>query len=203
MTDRRKTKRGIRAFLTQPKGRRKADRIRYAVLILLIFLAGIEALAIVSLGWQGLKDHQTLIKVNHAVITANIALNRTYNNEARLHRQLLEGCIRLNIQRATSNTAHATQYQIDNLFFTAARVQKPSSKQTKYQQDLTRRFLKYEDTALHALAWTPLTNCMFAVAISGVAYKEPAPISFATRMPPASALNYRNANLIAPVGSIP
>ena len=169
--------------------------------------AFIATVGIVSVVIQNARNTDALHQSAHALATsqraiahANTALVTVQMQQLQQHQQLVQGCERLNILRATANASSQASYDIDSLFFAAVRANHPK---TRKQRRLTRKFLRIEATALRTMAWTPLTDCVNAVNTQGSAYKPPLPIPFAKQRPPASALSAANARLPNPVGSVP
>lgn len=186
------------------RGSRKLRKLATGALIAWAFIAtvGTVALVIQSIDNTNALDQATKATADakKAVAHANAALAIVLAQQAKQHLQLIQGCERLNIQRATANSAYSAEYRIDKLFFSAVR---PTKHQTRRQRRLTREFLDSERTALNTLAWTPLTDCVRAVGNEGVSYKPPAPIPFFKQTPPESAMSATNAALAIPVDSVP
>ena len=130
---------------------------------------------------------------------ADLALAGLQQAQQRQGGQIEAACVRLNIQRVTANVTGDALYGLFRvvLAFPATRPRTRSERRADASfQHLLRR-------TVYRLEWTPLTNCVVAVAISGAAYRPPVPVHFIARRPPASAMSYRNAGMPQPLGSVP
>lgn len=178
----------------------QADRMRHVATGALACWAFIATVAVVAGIVQARDTHVAVQKSDKALRKAQTTLASLGVTQARQHEALVEGCERLNVLRATSNGTSEAQYLIDKLFVAGIRAQPPRD-QTAQQRRLTREFLAIERQALRSVSWTPLTNCVLAIATKGPAYKVPLPIPFAVEKPPPSATDPSNAALPRPAGS--
>lgn len=121
------------------------------------------------------------------------------SEQATQHSQLVSGCERSNVTRAGDNASHWADYGVD--LFVSERFTKPTKTETAAQKLITRQFAGRLRLAVSSKAWTPLIDCARAVAESGAKYQSPQPVPFSVEQPPASAMSFRNAALLTPVGS--
>jgi hypothetical protein len=183
-------------------------RLRRVAIGALAAWAFIATVGVGALSVQQVQDTAALSKAkaavanaNRAAETANAAVAAVGAQQARQQAQLVEGCVRLNVQRATANWSYASDYTVFS--FVVRRFLAPTRTETRAQKRITRAFALALRDAVRAKEWTPLTDCAQAVAASGISYQVPAPIPFVKRRPPGSALSPANAALTTPVGSVP
>lgn len=109
--------------------------------------------------------------------------------QAQIHRVELASCGRENTLRRADNNAHFGDYVVFS--FVVKRFTAPTKTETAAQKKITQEFGSALNKAVAYSSWTPPTKCTLAVNEQGAKYTSPAPVSFSTRLPPASALPAR------------
>ncbi len=165
--------------------------------------AFIATIGVGALALQASADRTAVNRSSTALAHADTALAALQHAQAAQQIQLQEGCERLNVQRALVNTANAAVFTLFRVVLGETRAAFATRRVGRHQRVEARRFLRVLRGAVDALAWTPLTNCVAAVNISGSAYTAPAPVAFALHPAPAVARSGTNARLPAPRGSVP
>lgn len=186
---------------------RAAPGYRKVAIGSIVCWAIVATLASVALYIQSGKDTSALNKASRAVEKADAAVEKANRAlatsraiEAKQHSQLIQGCERLNVQRATANNAYAGSFSVFSFVY---RFTQPTKAETPRQRQITARFIGKLHQAVVSEQWTPLTDCRVAISNQGYTYKAPQPVSFSKRLPPASAMSAANARLATPVDSIP
>src|SRR5512143_2379041 len=120
--------------------------------------ATIATVGFVALAIQAHDDHRAIQKSRKAfdksvfaIKTANTAVTALDRQQQIQHLQLENGCRRLNVERALTNDSNAALFRL-------------------FQSQVVRtrgQFHVVLRETIDALDWTPLTNCLAAVALHG------------------------------------
>lgn len=197
-----------------PRTIRERRRLQHAAVVLLCcwaFLASIGAIASLI---ATANNSAALSRANKAVASATAAVKNTDNNSIRISNEVVHGCIRLNIIRASDNKSHYADYKYisQQVSFAAASLHSNYLALRKIGIDpkVLARALKQSQAILateriqaDSKEWVPLTNCNAVALASGGKYTPPEPIPFSKQAPPPSAMNPLNATQPDPVGSLP
>jgi hypothetical protein len=200
-----------------PLTRREYKRLRLSVRagIGAVFCwAVIATFGIAALGINTIRDHQALDKATRALNQSATAYAGVQQNTELISINILHACIRLNIVRAEDNTSHYGDYLVttQQIKFQSASLRSNyiALQRIGIPKKILDRALAQSEASLkteriqaESKSWVPLTNCTAVALSTGGTYKPPAPISFTRGKPPTTALNFTNAALADPVGSLP
>lgn len=200
---------------TPPYSRRRTDKPLWRIAVgLLAAWAIVATFGIVSYGIITIQDHRALNRSSSALERSNAALARADRNTATIENNILHSCVRLNIVRAEDNKSHYGDYLVisQQLKFQSSSLKSnyAALKHIGVPIAVLNRALKQQLASLQTAriqadskSWVPLTNCTAVALSSGGTYKPPQPIPFSQGKPPASSMDFRNAALNNPVGSLP